>query len=308
MGFSMSLDNEGYENVTLEKVYRIADVLEYISEIPFLQKRLAFTGGTALNFVIFPKIERLSIDLDFDFRRLNSQKDWGKARDNVDIHIKQVLGDLGYDNSDIKIDPSYPLTRFIVKHDIRFSFNIEIGYMNRYPLFPNDEYWDFIHPKTGKVSKILLPRKEEIFSAKGITLLSRKFPRDLFDMAIIAKQDFDRQLLRKALLLKNMMNIKNNFTTLDISTHLRDIRADTNLMMVLGNQGVHYNFLELKKTAIAFLEQLQKEITENEKKCLSLFLEKQEFQLDLLGKKELFHPHINNHPNILRSLQKMKNS
>ena len=61
-----------------------------------------------------------------------------------------------------------------------------------------------------------------------------------------------------------------------------------------------------RKTAIEFLNQIQIEFTENERKALSEFLNEQELKIKLLGKSEIFHPQIANHPNILWSIQKMR--
>lgn len=302
----MKLENEGFNKATIQKVYRMADVLELISKNSFLKNRLAFTGGTALNFIIFPKIERLSVDLDFDFREIDSKNDWGKTRDIIDSNIKKILRELEYEDDNIKIDAKYPLTRFIVKYDLRASFNIEIGYLNRYSLFASDETRNFIHPKTGKVLKILIPKIEEISAGKCTALISRRIPRDLFDTAIIAKLQFSRKLLRKALLLKNMMNPNYNITTLNFSTHIGNIRFNDNLKIVLGNFFSKESFQNHRKTAIDFLNQLQMGFTENEKSCISAFINEQELNIDLLGKREMFHPQIANHPNILWSLEKMK--
>lgn len=302
----MKLENKGFNEGTIQKVYRIADVLELISKNKFLKNRLAFTGGTALNFIIFPEIERLSVDLDFDFREIDLNNDWEKTRNMIDLNIKKILRDLEYEDDSIKIDPKYPLTRFIVKYDLRMSFHIEIGYLNRYSIFSSDETRNFIHPKTENVSKILIPRMEEIFAGKCAALISRRIPRDLFDIAIIAKLQFSRKMLRKALILKNMMNPKYDYTTLNFSSHIGNIRLDDNLKVVLGNYSSKKPFQNYKKTAIDFLNQLQKEFSENEKNCISAFLNNQEMNIDLLGKKEMFHPQITNHPNILWSLKKMK--
>jgi predicted nucleotidyltransferase component of viral defense system len=302
----MKLTEEEYSERIIQKVYRIADVLELISKNSFLKKRLALTGGTALNFIIFPRIERLSVDLDFDFREIDTKTDWGKDRNSVDSNIKLVLEELGYEEEYVKIDAKYPLTRFIVKYETRASLNIEIGYLNRYSLFSSDQIRNFIHPKTEIVSEILIPKTEEIFAGKCAALISRRLPRDLFDTAIIAEQKFNRKLLRKALILKNMMNPKYNITSLDFSTHIGILGLDDQLKVVLRNRFSKDVFQNYRKTAIEFLNQLQTEFTENERKCLTNFLDKQEVEIELLGNREIFHPQIANHPNILWSLQKMR--
>ncbi len=303
----MPLELEGFDKTTLAKVYRIADVLQRISFTPFLRKRLSFTGGTALNFIVFPQVERLSVDLDFNFRHVNVQADWGEERNEIDRHVKQILYDLKYKPSDIKINASYPVTRFEVGYDQKNFFKIEIGYMNRIPLFPTDQLRTFSHPKIGEPCKILLPQKEEMFGSKCAALLSRKTPRDLFDVALIANSDCNRQLLRKALILKNMMDKSYYFPKLDVSTHLREIRSDDRLKKVLRKaKMMPEEFENLKGTARLFLKQIQTDLTTNERECLRLFFDEHEFNPGLLGSSEWFHPSIHEHPNILRTLQLMK--
>ncbi len=58
----------GFSVREIEKVLRISDLLEDISNVKFLQKRLSLYGGTALNFIYFQDVPRLSVDLDFNYR------------------------------------------------------------------------------------------------------------------------------------------------------------------------------------------------------------------------------------------------
>ena len=89
----------GYDAKELEKVLRISDLLEDISHVKFLYKRLSLYGGTALNFIYLRDIPRLSIDLDFNYRHLDD-KDWGNVRDEVEHRIKELLYLKGYAESD----------------------------------------------------------------------------------------------------------------------------------------------------------------------------------------------------------------
>ena len=52
------------------KLRRISDLAERIYLVPFLSRRLAFYGGTCLNFVHMENAPRLSLDLDFNFREI----------------------------------------------------------------------------------------------------------------------------------------------------------------------------------------------------------------------------------------------
>ena len=43
----------GFVRDTLEKVYRLAEILEYINTEPLLKNSLALKGGTAINLTMF---------------------------------------------------------------------------------------------------------------------------------------------------------------------------------------------------------------------------------------------------------------
>ena len=106
-----TIDLEPFPPDLRDKVFRLADLAQRIYSVPFLSTRLAFYGGTCLNFVHLGRVNRLSLDLDFNFRE-EANIDWGSQRDVVDTYIKEVLADLGYADDDIRIQVSYPLTRF----------------------------------------------------------------------------------------------------------------------------------------------------------------------------------------------------
>lgn len=53
----------GFIRDTLEKVYRLADILEYLNTNPLLRESLGLKGGTAINLTIF-NLPRLSVDID----------------------------------------------------------------------------------------------------------------------------------------------------------------------------------------------------------------------------------------------------
>lgn len=58
----------GFVRDTLEKVWRLADVLKFIESDEFLAMGIALKGGTAINLTIFD-LPRLSVDIDLDYCR-----------------------------------------------------------------------------------------------------------------------------------------------------------------------------------------------------------------------------------------------
>ena len=57
----------GYRPEILEKVLLLLGILEQITSVPYLRKRLALKGGTALNLFSFKNLPRLSVDIDFNY-------------------------------------------------------------------------------------------------------------------------------------------------------------------------------------------------------------------------------------------------
>jgi hypothetical protein len=171
-------EKHGFQEDQIEKVCRISDILEDISAIPFLSQRLSLYGGTALNLIHFPQIPRLSADIDFNYRHIDEDRDWGNVRDQIDSSFKQILRSQTYREEDIKIDPSYPLSRFTVRYvnhlGDRDSFKIETGYMRRIPILREDAHMTFYHIGADIGYTVTTPMTEELYAnnfyVKGLGL------------------------------------------------------------------------------------------------------------------------------------------
>ena len=87
------VDTSGFNPRFIDKIHRISDILEKIYTTKYTKKRLSLYGGTALNFLHFKGIPRLSIDIDFNYRG-QQQNDWVRERDEIDSIIKKILHDL----------------------------------------------------------------------------------------------------------------------------------------------------------------------------------------------------------------------
>ena len=56
----------GFHVDTIEKVYRLTEILKELSEIDSIKRNVVLKGGTAINFLYFD-IPRLSVDIDLDY-------------------------------------------------------------------------------------------------------------------------------------------------------------------------------------------------------------------------------------------------
>ena len=300
----------GFNLREIEKVCRISDLLEDISAVKFLRDRLCLYGGTALTFIYSDRILRLSVDLDLNYRHLNTE-DWGKVRDEIDRRIKDLLYRQGYERSDIAISPRYPLTRFTVKYinrlGTRDDFRIEIGYLRRYPILKTDSLADFRHIGTQEAFKVKTPMKEELFANKWCTLLYRGTPRDLFDVYQITKMNFNRKVFRKCAIVDSLMRKKPKLYEINIEETLRKIPIDSSLKNLLQTKFSKSDFKEMTEKTIKFSRAIIADLTKNEIKSIDQFFDLKVFEPNLIDEDKIFHQKIKEHPSILWTLNTLNN-
>jgi len=85
----------GFIRDTLEKVTRLADILEYLNKNPILKDSLALKGGTAINLTIF-NLPRLSVDIDMDYLITSSREKMLASRDLINSTIHRYMLTQGY--------------------------------------------------------------------------------------------------------------------------------------------------------------------------------------------------------------------
>jgi predicted nucleotidyltransferase component of viral defense system len=84
-------DEIGFVRDTLEKVFRLTEILRFMDSDPLLSSRLALKGGTAINLAVF-NLPRLSVDIDLDYTQDNSLDDMMKDRETITDVIKLYMG------------------------------------------------------------------------------------------------------------------------------------------------------------------------------------------------------------------------
>lgn len=308
------LQDQGFDEKTLEKIYRICDILQRVSQVPYTKNRLCLYGGTALNFVHFKNIPRLSIDIDYNYRLQDDTKDWGKDREKIDEIIKQILTDLRYSSKAINIQASYPLTRFTLHYTTeqnqKDTIKIEIGYMRRMPVLKNDQTLTFNHIKTQQKIKITTPQSEELYANKFCTLLYRYndqetiSSRDLYDVYTIQKQTFNQQKFQNAMVLDSLMRPKPKLYQQKPKTIIENITLDNYLLPLLHNRQIPK---DLKEKTTAFIQKNLKQVHNEYKEIIDLFFDKANFDPTLFKSHDQLNPNISSHPSIQWNLKKQKN-
>lgn len=80
----------GFLRDTLEKVTRLADILEYFNTNSLLKDSLALKGGTAINLTIF-NLPRLSVDIDLDYLKNESREKMLEKRKTINNVIDRYM-------------------------------------------------------------------------------------------------------------------------------------------------------------------------------------------------------------------------
>jgi predicted nucleotidyltransferase component of viral defense system len=305
-------DTTGFDEKTIEKMYRICDILQRIAQVDYTKERLSLYGGTSLHFLHFKNVPRLSMDIDFNFRDIKTS-DWGKDRDKIDNIIKKILSDLTYSKNEIKIQAEYPITRFTVnyktKNGQRDSIKIEIGYMRRIPIFKNDQKLSFSHFKTDEKIELKTPISEELYGNKFCTLLYRyKDPavissRDLFDVYIISKSTFDNELFEKAMIIDSLMRPEPRIYNRNPEGIVKNVSIDNQLLNLVRNRKIPE---DLKTKSQRFINTLISTSQEKYTEIIDKFYDNHEFNPTLFKKDDDINSNISSHPSIIWNLKRLK--
>ena len=84
----------GFRPEVLEKAISLLELLDTLSRHPFLKRRIALKGGTALNLFVFD-VPRLSVDIDLDYVGTADRETMLADRPEVEQAIQAVCGRLG---------------------------------------------------------------------------------------------------------------------------------------------------------------------------------------------------------------------
>lgn len=302
------MDLTRYSPSVVDKIHRLFDFLEHIDKMKFLSDRLSFYGGSALNFIHFTEVPRLSVDLDFNFRQSDGETEWGDVRKEIDSLLLRILNDLGYESENIKVQASYPLGRMDIKYGSLEgslgNIKIEIGYMRRIPIMKIDNVYRIENPGSGSKFDTRSPRKEELFANKFCTMISRKKTqmnaRDVFDVFSISGSDFDMDLFLDIVMIEGLM------MDLDLSNSPISLNAGSLVSirdLVIGDIDLKQICEKVNSFADDVYEELErKRWTEFKDE----FRKNQKIDYDYFKNPDALHSDLDAHPQIRWIIEKEK--
>lgn len=297
----------GFARDTLEKVYRLTEILNFINSHPLLKDNLILKGGTAINLTVF-NLPRLSVDIDMDLAINYGREEMEKVRAEITKTLQNYMTFNGYvlnqgSKSRHSLDSMvYSYTNAGGNLD---NIKIEINYSLRSHIYNSVERKIVTSVTDSKVN-IKTLNEIELFAAKLNALINRAAVRDLYDINnMIFFGLFDEsqyEMLKKSSIFYAVISaeqINKEFKT-DAIDGITINRVKRDLFPVIAKK--EFFDLEQKKAEAKNFIREWMVVTEEEKEFMDRF-ERKEYCPELLFDDEKIVERVKLHP---MALWKMK--
>lgn len=292
---------------TMEKVLRLADILEYLNTNPLTINTLALKGGTAINLTVF-NLPRLSVDIDLDYSAEQTREEMLQIREHITEDIRIYTSTQGYALSP-RSKSLHSLDSFVLVYQnlggMNDNIKIEINYSLRAHIF-KPGHRNIVTDVIPEGSAVFSLMPMEIFASKINALMSRAAARDLYDTynmieyGLFDESEYD--MLRKSIVFYTAISqddIPESYEMERINS-ITTRKIKTDLLPVIRKS----EFVELqnmKQTVMDFLAGLLV-LTDNEKMFLHLFSKKQ-YHPELLFDESNVIDRLRKHPMALWKTQ-----
>lgn len=167
-------ERTGFQVDVLEKVYRLAELLQEIVEVG-IGNQLTLKGGTAVNF-LYLDLPRLSVDIDLDYIGSVEKEQMKKDREEIDDVLNRLFRTLNYKPTE---RTSYALQKYNLFYqnsaENRDRIELEINCLKRATILsPIRKTFD--HPFDFEDFKVVTLQIEELFARKLTALAHREQP------------------------------------------------------------------------------------------------------------------------------------
>lgn len=297
---------------TLEKVFRLSELLKLFNENEELKEKYILKGGTAINLCLFD-FPRLSVDIDMNFNSNCSKEEMLEMRE---LHRKLINAFVAQDG--YTIDPksrfTFTLDSYLLKYTnaagTRDNIKIELNYSNRIQILESINYK--VSSKLVDNESILALNKVELYGSKIAALIGRTTARDVFDVFQLINNniilDNELDMLKKCSIFYLLTS--NEFQPLDELLDLFNINMGNisfsvirrNLIPML-HVGERIDIDTFKQTVTQFIETLF-ELNGDEQKYIDSF-NAGEYNPGLLFDKEIAD-RIKEHPMVLWKMMNHK--
>lgn len=290
----------GFVRDTLEKVYRLTEILAFINEHTFLKDNLVLKGGTAINLTVF-NLPRLSVDIDLDLAINYSREEMEKVRGKINGVIQGYMKINGY-NLNPASKSRHSLDSWVYTYKNAGgnldNIKIEINYSLRTHIYEPTKR-PIVTSITDNELLISTLVPIELFAAKLNALMNRAAVRDLYDISNVIRYGlFDESQydeLRKCTIFYSAISAEviNKKFILDAIDEISFSKIKRDLFPVIANKE-YFDLEQIKIEVKEFIRGLMI-LTGREKEFLDRF-EKKEYCLELLFKDEKIVERLQGHP------------
>jgi len=223
-------ETTGFRPEVLEKVLHLLSLLTGFSRHPFLQKRIALKGGTALNLFVLD-LPRLSVDIDLNYVGATDVAAMQAERPLVEEALAAVCMREGLTVVRPPGD-EHAGGRFALRYESAMgggaNLKLDVNYMFRQPLWPVGRLNSH---SLGTMRAMDIPVMDihELVAGKLAALLARHASRDLFDAhQLLATQQFATDRLRLAFVVYGGLNRKDwrTVTAADVGFNPRELQNE----------------------------------------------------------------------------------
>lgn len=297
----------GFVRDTLEKVYRLTEILRFINTHPLLKENLILKGGTAINLTVF-NLPRLSVDIDLDLAQNLQLQEMEQVRKHISETIQRYMSVNEYElntNSKSRHSLDSWVYTYVNSGGNRDNIKIEINYSLRSHIFlPVNRPIVTSVTENEVYVKTLVPI--ELFAAKMNALMNRAAVRDLYDINNMIYFDIfdetDYEMLRKCVVFYAAISaetINKSFDTSEID-NITFLKVRRDLFPVIAKKD-NFDLDKRKEKAKEFIGKLMN-LTNGEKEFLDNF-ENRVYRPELIFKDEGILFRLKDHPMVLWKMQ-----
>ncbi len=199
----------GFRPDVLEKVALLLELLDAFRSHPFLKRKLALKGGTALNLFVF-HVPRLSVDIDLNYVGAEDRDAMLADRPKIEQAVQAVFAREDFEVR--RMPEEHAGGKWLLRYESASgqtgNLEVDVNFMFRVPLWPVT-YCSSQPVGSWRATGIPVLDRHELAAGKLAALLARRQAKDFYDgFRILRMDDLDLHRLRIAFVVYGAMNRK----------------------------------------------------------------------------------------------------
>lgn len=294
----------GFSAETLEKVFRLLELLSGIRSHPFLQDRVALKGGTALN-LFAANVPRLSVDIDLNYIGAADRDGMLADVPKVKQAVAAVCGRANVSVKRVPKDHAGGKWRLGYNRVTggTGSLELDINFMLRTPIWPPSRRRSFA-VGARQAEDVLVLDDHELAAGKLAAMMARGAARDLFDArALLVRDDLDRDKLRLGFVVYGGMN-RTDWRTVSVDAITVDVKEVERSLVPMLRADLAPPRAHVRAWTAALIEQCRERmaallpLADHEREFLDRLNDEGEVRPELLTADERLQHVIGGHPQL----------